>query len=132
LYPAFVINPELEFRFDLGQLDLAPQAFHVDWVVPQKLSYFEGHFPSEAVLPAVGIVDATVELLRQALGDPMLELTSIKSAKFSQPIRPGDKIRIRVSRTSSSQWRAEWLILDSSLQTETSVGELAFGLRQRS
>lgn len=62
--------------------------------------FFSGHFPGEPVMPGVLIIEAmgqagAVVLLAQPdFKDHVIYLTSIESAKFRRPVRPGDQLII--------------------------------------
>jgi 3-hydroxyacyl-[acyl-carrier-protein] dehydratase len=77
-----------------------------DWIVPHDLPYFDGHFPGNPVFPAVGIVDASLALLRKQTGRD-LQLAGIGSAKFTQPIGPGTAVHIDLN-LKGADWVAEW------------------------
>lgn len=79
------------------------------WSVPADLPYLNGHFPGYPVLPAVGIVDGSVEGLRKALGYSQLHLREILLAKFLRPVRPDQSVRLVFSKKGEDIWRAEWL-----------------------
>ena len=94
-----LINPELDFNsISLSERTASEDAEHAfAWTVPDNLSYFEGHFPDQPILPAVGIVDASLMLLRRLCDAPTIHLRTIASCKISGAIRPGSKLRILVS-----------------------------------
>lgn len=89
-----------------------------EWTVPSDLPYLNGHFPGQPVFPAVGIVDASVELVRKLSGVSSLYLKSVPSAKFSQPIGPGSRVHIDAAKVSadatasgsgpSGEWQIDW------------------------
>ena len=77
------------------------------WKVPANLPYFQGHFPGNPIFPAVGIVDATIFLLRQMVKRP-LHVTHFPVAKFLSPIQPEQTVRIELSILTDKEWLAEW------------------------
>ena len=108
-----MIDPGTEFQFTPHAAHCAAPATHTrcystDWVVPESLPYFNGHFPGLPVLPAVAIIDATAELIGQALGTGAANLTGVKSAKFMSPITPGLSLNIYIHEISATEWLAEW------------------------
>ena len=119
-----MINPELELRLET---DL--EALVVRWVVPEPLSYLEGHFPGFPVLPGVATIDVTLEAIRRVLGVPSVRLKKLQGAKFKQPICPGQKIEIQLaslppdSSTQTVQWKAQWKVISGSAES-TLVAEL--------
>jgi 3-hydroxymyristoyl/3-hydroxydecanoyl-(acyl carrier protein) dehydratase len=108
-----MIEPKNEFRFaphELSCNSLTPHTgcFRTQWQVPKSLPYFNGHFPENPVLPAVAILDATGELIRQSLGLSQVTLSGVKSAKFMSPITPGLLLEIDLHRLSETEWQVEW------------------------
>lgn len=77
--------------------------------------YFQGHFPSEPVMPGVLIIEAMAQtaavLVVASLGPEnegrLTYFMSIESARFRKPVVPGDVIRIPVEkqRRRGSVWR---------------------------
>ena len=65
--------------------------------------YFQGHFPSQPVMPAVYslecIAQAGAFLLLKTLDEPLKKnafISAIDKARFRQPVLPGDQLRIEV------------------------------------
>ena len=87
-------------------------SFRTTWIVPENLDYFDGHFPGQPILPAIAVLDASVELLRSATKNSKLELKATSSAKFSQPILPGYKIEILAHHLKENNWDMEWRLTD--------------------
>ena len=85
-----------------------------DWTIPKDLFYFNGHFPHNPVLPAVAIVDLSVDLVRAAFPKQFGALAAVDHAKFSFPLRPSAKTRIHATPESSGEWSVEWTDSDSS------------------
>lgn len=101
----------------------------VQWTVPSDLPYFAGHFPGSPTLPAVAMIDLTLELMRQYPGFKNAELSAVKSAKFSAVIGPGAEVEIKVLRDATSplraegiEWRAEWRILGGEVAAQFLLG----------
>lgn len=77
--------------------------------------YFQGHFPSFAVMPGVLIVEAMAQaagaLVVYSLGqqgrDRMVYFMTIDKARFRRPVRPGEMLRIpvRALRRRGPVWR---------------------------
>ncbi|MBN1332601.1 MAG: 3-hydroxyacyl-ACP dehydratase FabZ [Synergistales bacterium] len=63
--------------------------------------FFQGHFPSEPVMPgvlileAMGQVAAMMIVLEPELKDMVTYLTGVDRAKFRRPVRPGDQLVTR-------------------------------------
>lgn len=78
-------------------------------------SFFQGHFPSQPVMPGVLIVEAMAQtagtLVIHAMGEKaegkLVYFMSIEDAKFRRPIVPGDQIRIHVTKEQARRnvWR---------------------------
>jgi 3-hydroxymyristoyl/3-hydroxydecanoyl-(acyl carrier protein) dehydratase len=54
---------------------------------------FAGHFPGAPVLPAVVLLDATLEAIELASGQPC-KRWQIASAKFPSAVRPGETLTL--------------------------------------
>ncbi|MCD6327518.1 3-hydroxyacyl-ACP dehydratase FabZ [bacterium] len=69
--------------------------------------FFQGHFPSQKVMPGVLIVEALAQtggvLLMKQLGDlcddKLVYFMTIEKAKFRKPVVPGDQLRLEVKQT---------------------------------
>jgi 3-hydroxyacyl-[acyl-carrier-protein] dehydratase len=59
---------------------------------------FEGHFPTQPVVPGVCMMLLMRELLENALGQP-LSLVSADHAKFLTMLRPGDTVQAEIHYT---------------------------------
>ncbi len=108
-----LIDPKAEFKFaPVADNCAAPtthtRCFRTGWLVKAEVPYFNGHFPGLPVLPAVAIIDATLELIGQALGGATPTLSGVKSAKFMHPITPGLALNINIHEISNTEWLAEW------------------------
>jgi len=69
--------------------------------------YFQGHFPGQAIMPGVLIVEAMAQsggfLLLHTVGDPTKKLvifSRINSAKFKQMVYPGDVVHFEIDLVS--------------------------------
>lgn len=105
-----MINLKNEIKFDFKEGNPALGAFQVGWLVPSDFPYFQGHFPDLPILPAVAILDVSTEILRSILQLKRIQLRSIKTCKFKQPITPKTNVEIRFQKSSHEEWSIEWLI----------------------
>lgn len=127
LYLEGVINPEIEFQFELR-----PKMSHelsLRWIVPESLNYLKGHFPNYPIVPGVALIDASVQALQVASKTTQVQLSGVKNAKFLRPVVPGDKINIALKKLDESglEWKALW-----SVETSVLVAEIAFSVCARS
>ena len=65
-----------------------------------------GHFPGNPIIPGALLLDEVLALIGAHAG--LDEGTwHIRSAKFPQPVRPGDEVHIYYTRTASGEIRFE-------------------------
>lgn len=95
-----------------------PPSGEFEWLVPDNLPYFDGHFPGRPILPAIAIVDANIWAL-QKLISPELRIKKILTAKFSAPILPGTKVQIKIQSTGEATWFCEWCEISNSETAKT-------------
>lgn len=68
-----------------------------------------GHFPGNPIIPGAVLLD---EVLQAVAGAGSGERSVIRSAKFLEPVRPGDALVIRWRPDSNGQTRFECCLLD--------------------
>ena len=93
------------FNFEMG--GTLSEVRVVRWHIPERLHYFEGHFPENPVLPAIAVIDATVDAIRKSFSTKG-SLVKIPTAKFLGVLKPGNDIAIHLSKISERTWKAEW------------------------
>ena len=64
------------------------------YLFPESFSGFAGHFPGNAILPAIVEIMTAVSLLEGHLGRK-LRLSAVEDAKFLTPVRPNQEILVR-------------------------------------
>ena len=77
--------------------------------------HFTGHFPSQAVMPGVLIIEAMAQtsaiLVVHTLGEEaegkLVYFMSVEEAKFRKPVTPGDQLHIHVTvqRSRGNVWK---------------------------
>lgn len=68
--------------------------------------YFQGHFPSQPVLPGVLIIEAmaqaagvlVVKTMGVSGGNRLVYFMSVEEAKFRKPVLPGDVLELHVTK----------------------------------
>jgi 3-hydroxyacyl-[acyl-carrier-protein] dehydratase len=63
-------------------------------------SFFKGHFPGNAIVPGVLLIEGMAQTAGLAIGGPgkMYLLAGIRSMKFLRPVRPDEVIEFRARR----------------------------------
>ena len=77
--------------------------------------HFQGHFPSQPVMPGVLIIEAMAQTaaalvvltLGEAFEGKLVYFMTIEHAKFRRPVGPGDQLRIHVDkeRNRGNVWK---------------------------
>ena len=80
-------------------------------------NYFAGHFPQEPVMPGVLIIEAMAQtaavLVVHTLGPEaegkLVYFMSVDGARFRRPVKPGDQMRVAVTkqRSRGNVWKFE-------------------------
>lgn len=64
-------------------------------VVPGDCPFFDGHFPGQPVLPAIGQLAMLTGLLRRMTGS-VVSLTGVDDLRLLRQIVPGDQVEVRL------------------------------------
>ncbi|MDM7988373.1 MAG: hypothetical protein QUS13_13675 [Smithella sp.] len=73
--------------------------------VPSDSPWFSGHFPGEPILPGI----ALIYLVKQAITREELKkgnklhLQALKRVRFTQPVRPGDKLSVMINAENTGE-----------------------------
>ena len=94
--------------------------------------YFAGHFPDFPVMPGVLIVEALAQTASVLVASTMPKLiagklvffTTIEKAKFRQPVRPGDIIKLHVVQKLNKGML--WKFFGEAMVGEKRVAEAEF------
>ena len=70
--------------------------------IPKELIYFEGHFPSEPILPGVTQIDWAVRYTQKYFGKHLI-FEGLKQLKFSQVIRPEFDVQLHLQHDEYKQ-----------------------------
>jgi 3-hydroxyacyl-[acyl-carrier-protein] dehydratase len=100
-YPILLVDRILDYKVNEWAIGLK----NVTYNEP----HFQGHFPSQAVMPGVLIVEAMAQtaacLVVQTLGaearGKLVYFMSIDEARFRKPVAPGDALHIHVKVVQS-------------------------------
>jgi 3-hydroxyacyl-[acyl-carrier-protein] dehydratase len=97
--------------------------------------FFQGHFPSEPVMPGVLIVEAMAQtaavLVVASMGadaeGKLVYFMSIDDARFRRPVTPGDRVEVHVNKVQSRQsvWKfAGKAIVDGNVAAEATFAAM--------
>ena len=81
---------------------VAASGAELDIVVPDDLSYFEGHFPGAPVVPGVVQIKWAIELARGVLGIPT-GFAGVEALKFQRPLMPGARATLALEYTPTDR-----------------------------
>jgi len=89
--------PDAQVRaFELRPREGRPGAFDVH--VPANLSYFQGHFHGDAILPGVVQVEILVARQVATTWPELARIRRVTRLRFRRPIRPGDDLVLEITR----------------------------------
>jgi len=94
--------------------------------------FFQGHFPAQAVMPGVLIVEAMAQtaaaLVMHTLGEDahgkVVYFMSVDEARFRKPVVPGDTLKIHVTRIQNR--RSVWKFKGEAKVEGTLVANASF------
>ena len=93
--------------FDFESFEQSEHAACADWSVPLDCPYLEGHFPGLPLMPAVGLLDGSLEFLRRCGTRPLGRRLSLKKAKFTGKVEPGMRVRVSLVH-KENRFDVEW------------------------
>lgn len=86
--------------------------------VPGDLAWFDGHFPSEPILPGVVQTGWAVTLARVHFGfdaDP----PDLDRIKFLRPVRPGARLELELVRDERQPGRITWHLSEDGVSVSS-------------
>ena len=89
--------------------------------VDPNLSVFPDHFRDFQLVPGVCLMQAVVIASAKAMGSEDFRVRSMKSAKMTQPVLPGDKIVIQGEMTPNGE--GDYLIKATLTRGSSAVAE---------
>lgn len=99
-YPMLMVDRVTEMRLDHSAVGIKNVSINEP--------FFQGHFPSEPVMPGVLIVEAMAQtaavLVMSSLGGDERRLVyfmSIDGVRFRRPVVPGDRLELHVEKIQS-------------------------------
>lgn len=81
--------------------------------VPVQWPEFSGHFPGNPVLPAVSIVDISIEFIRQVDPQASFEKFALEKTRFVGRVAPGQKVHLVANKKGGQLWLVIWKDLES-------------------
>lgn len=101
-----MVNTEKIFRFE--QVEMSDLEVKGALEIAEDLPFFQGHFPGNPVLPAVTIVDASLELLRKKFPEKSAYDIQIKRSKFMKMVKPKHKVTLHAVHMGENLWKVVW------------------------
>ena len=101
------------------------EAHQFETLVPPELRWFRGHFDGHPVLPAMVQLHEVLQLAATIWPD-LAGLRRISRAKFRRPIRPGDQLSLRLTRTLGTR-KMSFEYLRSGICCSSGILEFATG-----
>jgi 3-hydroxyacyl-[acyl-carrier-protein] dehydratase len=100
-YPMLMVDRVTEMRLDSSAVGIKN--------VSVNEPFFQGHFPSEPVMPGVLIIEAMAQtaavLVMSSLGQEadgkLVYFMSIDGVRFRRPVVPGDRLELHVEKIQS-------------------------------
>lgn len=123
-YPILLVDRILDFKVNEWAIGLKNVTFNEP--------HFQGHFPAQAIMPGVLIVEAmaqtsaclVVQTLQEAARGKLVYFMSIEEARFRKPVVPGDSLHIHVKVIQSR--RNVWKFSGEAKVGDTVCAEAVF------
>jgi len=100
---------------------------------------FAGHFPGEPIYPGAHLIEVSAQVAAVILnalptedGEPQIGyLATVKRFVFTQPIRPGDQVSIRVEKKTVFGLLAEFSVVARVLGAVVAKGSIVIAIAGR-
>ncbi|HEY0666090.1 MAG TPA: hypothetical protein VGD24_08495 [Gallionella sp.] len=79
-----------------------------------------GHFPGNPIIPGALLLDGALAAIAEQQ-DAGGGVWQVKSAKFPQPVRPGDTVRIEYTQTPAGEIRFECSVTGVKVLSGTAI-----------
>jgi 3-hydroxymyristoyl/3-hydroxydecanoyl-(acyl carrier protein) dehydratase len=76
----------------------------IERVFPADHPAARGHFPGNPIIPGAVLLSESLEAIGRELGGAGGPL-QVRSAKFSHPVRPGERVQVQYSRDDRGEIR---------------------------
>jgi 3-hydroxyacyl-[acyl-carrier-protein] dehydratase len=129
-YPMLLVDRVVNLRLGEGAIGIKNVSINEP--------FFQGHFPSEPVMPGVLIVESMAQtagiVVVATMGadaeGKLVYFMSIDSARFRRPVVPGDRVEIHVQKLQSRQsvWKFSGkAIVDGNVAAEATFAAMIRG-----
>ncbi len=84
-----------------------------------------GHFPGNPIIPGALLLDEALACIAENLACNDLAwngVWQVKSAKFPQPVRPGDTVHINYTQTANGEIRFECTVSGNKVMSGIATG----------
>jgi len=130
-YPFLLVDRVINLRLNEGCVGIKNVSINEP--------FFQGHFPSDPVMPGVLIVEAmaqtaavlVVATLGAASEGKLVYFLSMDDVRFRKPVTPGDRVEIHVNKLQSRQsvWKFEGkAMVDGKVAAEATFAAMIRGL----
>ena len=126
-YPMLMVDRVTEMRLDSSAIGIKSVSINEP--------FFQGHFPTEPVMPGVLIVEAMAQtaavLVMTSLGQEaegkLVYFMSIDGVRFRRPVLPGDRLELHVRKAQSrgNVWKFDGkAIVDGKVAAEATFAAM--------
>lgn len=99
---------DVKWGIQIEKLESAVGTFTYKVVVPSHYPSFVGHFPGEPVLPAVSIINISVELIsQQHIGFSQTDFI-LEKTKFKSMIQPNQALIVQYQELQTHSYQVIW------------------------